>query len=39
MLGTYLLIGAGCVSAIILSNGLCVLGGLVLSVLLTVARA
>lgn len=39
MLGACLLIGIGCVSAVALTNGLCALGGLVLGVLLTVARS
>jgi hypothetical protein len=39
MLGAYLLIGVGCLSAFVLSNGLCALGGLVMGVLLSVARS
>jgi hypothetical protein len=39
MLGAYLLIGIGCLSAFALSNGLCALGGLVMGVLLTVAKS
>jgi hypothetical protein len=39
MLGAYMLIAAGCVSAVVLANGLCALGGIVLGVLLTLSRS
>jgi hypothetical protein len=39
MLGAYLLIAAGCVSAVVLANGLCALGGIVLGVLTTLSRS
>jgi hypothetical protein len=39
ILGACLFIAAGCVSAVVLANGLCALGGIVLGVLATLSRS